>query len=720
MHSRVWRQFFETGHGTTIVGRPADLALRRAQLTRSGQAMTPVRRARPSRSCMLEPMRTRFLAFAVIPGWTAVLVPLPLIVVLAVGSYTGSALPWLQDQIGLATFVVLALAILGFAGAYAATEPAPPVQVSSGRPSIIRRLGGPRLVALSLLCGCAYLLSALARFIEDPEDSYRAGQAFRWGIPLSLCFWTLASIEIANETESSGSGEPADPSRQWSWFVDIRRKAWARPVGYGTLFVGTISFAVLGSVPGQLWTRAADDGVAAWRGHGSTPTAIYSFGFVPWATVLLVTSALFLAHSFRARPAGLPGAVLRRAWYSLWASSALAVLMVFFGFSAGGWLAEPLIDLALALYGVCFVLVLVDAAATTRHRRVKSSLRRRVVGAAGAIGFAFGVALIAGLDFFRTGLLAATIAAGIPLFPVVLRALFGIQRVHGDDIETSDPVVYDGPQLVAPVPTDLSEREALLQVLVGGPSSAAGGLLDPEVLSTWHRSLSQLKSVPLPEVSNIPRSHPLVFVLFTCDDGLTNTKTYLEHMPDPMIECLERLFPGNLDDQLHALIDLMRRTASALFGSQRDAGGRRPPSAMEMTEAECAARSPVLADQTEPERSRRLRQLRTNYLFGRDKVPWGNVNLPVELVPTGKYRKAEGETRSKRLAYACPVIMKWWLDNLQTLISIDTMASGRLTAQVTSSVGVSPQNVVPVSGDPSGAAPAPSGSAAVPPSRNWE
>ena len=104
--------------------------------------------------------------------------------------------------------------------------------------------------------------------------------------------------------------------------------------------------------------------------------------------------------------------------------------MACFGLAAQGLLAEPMIDLALALYGLWFAVMVVEASAATRHRRVKSSLTRRIVGAAVVIGFTFALALMIepALGFIRTGVLAVAVAALVPLFPTIHRALYGIER----------------------------------------------------------------------------------------------------------------------------------------------------------------------------------------------------------------------------------------------------------------------------------------------------
>ena len=316
------------------------------------------------------------------------------------------------------------------------------------------------------------------------------------------------------------------------------------------------------------------------------PTAVYEVGFTGWSVGLLLVAALYLAHAFRARPAGLPVAVLRRAWYSLWASCALVVLMVLFALSAEGWLAEPLLDVALALYVVCFVVMLVDASAMTKHRRVKSSLARRVGGASGAVGFGFGVALITGpaLHVFRAGLLAGAISGATPLVPAAMRALFGIER-----LPVTQPAEDEVNPQLSPLPVDLEERAALHALLAGRLGLVAGTAVTRQAIAHWHRCLGQLQQVPLPDWPTFC-SNVLVFLLWTCDDGLERTKKFDHRMPEEMIALLELLFPGNLDEQKSGLLELMRATAVSLTTTNFDRIYKEPPGAMEMLEAECIAR----------------------------------------------------------------------------------------------------------------------------------
>lgn len=395
-------------------------------------------------------------------GWTAALVPLPVLLIVGVGKYTDGALPWLNHQFSLGWLVLLALVTVAFSSAYVATEPAPPLSRRPRRPPIIRRFGGARLMAMTGLFFCVYLLSVLSWYMSDAASSRLAGELTWWGVPLTLCFWTLGAVEIANETEHSGSGEPADPEREWTWFVRLRRSPSARILAYVFLFGGTLGFAVAGSVPGVVWRRAHPGEVPAWQGHGYVTTSVYNFGVTVWAGVLLAAATAFLGHSFYTRPLGLPSAVLRRAWYSLWAATAVVLMMVGFGLAAQGLLAEPMIDLALALYGLWFAVMVVEASAATRHRRVKSSLTRRIVGATAVIGFTFvfAVQVEPPLGFFRTGVLTAAIAALVPLVPTILRALFGIDRLPAASVTPQVAEVLESNLLVAPIPTEPAQREA--------------------------------------------------------------------------------------------------------------------------------------------------------------------------------------------------------------------------------------------------------------------
>ena len=611
--------------------------------------------------------RRRFVTFrGVQPGWTALLVPIPVAVVFGIGSYTGDVLPWLNLQFSLGWLVLLAITIVGFSGAYAATEPGPPLEAQIRRPPVIRRLGGARMLALAALFFCVYLVSVLSWYIADPSASRFAGQLTWWGVPFAVCFWTLAAVEIANETERSGSGEPADPERQWTWLAALRRSPWAQRTAYVVLFGGTIAVAAVGSVPGVVWRRGHDGEMPAWRGHGYVTTAVYDYGVTVWAGALLIAATVFLGHAFRARPLGLPAAVLRRSWYALWASGAVVVLMACFGLAAHGVLSEPLIDLAVALYALCFAVMLVDASATTKHRRVKSSLPRRVIGAITVIGFAFGLALIVApaLSLFRLGLLSLAVAAVFPLFRAILRTLFGIDRQPPPSAFLDDATEVASNRLLVPLPTEPDQRAAVYSVLLGLQPDI---LPAREVLGHWRRSLLALQTVSLPSATNAPTKHPLMFLLFTCDDGLERTKTYAP--PEDLVVLLELLFEGDLDDQKHELIDLMRRSALELDGTPLDTvGPPNAPRAMEMLEAECVARYPRLPDDpVERTHWLRLRAMRREWLFG-DVAVWTGTLQPVESTRQGMYRKSHGAIRSQLLAKACESVLVWWLANLEAAL----------------------------------------------------
>jgi hypothetical protein len=397
------------------------------------------------------------------------LVPIPIAAVCALGSYSGGALPWLQERLSLGWFVVAALAVVGFVGAYAATEPPPPRPAAGA--SVLRRLGGARVGAVAALCFSVYLMSVLAWYIPDGRESRLVGELTWWGVPTAVCFWTLFATAIAAETESSGSGDPAAPSRRWGWLQALRVSVSARRLGYLVVFGGTVAFAVLGSIPGVVWYRPSHP--QAWQGHGYATSNVYNGAFTLWAGALLIVSCLYLAQAFRARPAGLPSAVLRRAWYALWASAALVVLMAFFGLAAHGILAEPVIDLALALYSLFFVVMVVDASATTRHRRVKSSLGRRVLSAVGTVAFAFMLSVLMepSLGLFRAGLLAVAVSAAIPLFPVVQRGLFGIERKAAGE---NGAAMSDATFQITPTPLDAHQRELLYDLLTTASQTQDG------------------------------------------------------------------------------------------------------------------------------------------------------------------------------------------------------------------------------------------------------
>jgi len=432
-------------------------------------------------------------------GWTVVVVPIPIGVVLALGSYTGNVLPWLNAQFSLGWFCVFSLAVVGFAAGYVATESPPRLKAREARPVLIRRLGGTRVFALGLFCCCFYFLKVLSGFVHDQGLSRREGLATWWGIPFTLCLWTLAAVEFANETERSGSGEPADPERQWRWFAALRRKSAARWLAYFFLFGGTVASSVIALWPGLAW-GVVNKPIPAWRGYGYKPVVPFFAAFVCWAGVLLVAAFLFLVHSFRARPAGLPQPVLRRAWYSLWAAGALAVLMLLVGAAGLGWLSEPLVDDVIAFYVLGFVLMLVEASAATRDRHFRSSLRRRTIGAVETIGFAVGIALISGLPEFRARLLAATVAGGIPLAQPTFRSLFGIDRQARGEVDAKS---LDSVQKLEPLVLSVDERLALNGLLLEEPATTA--LPEAATLGRWKDCLTALAEAPLPSIRNMPK-----------------------------------------------------------------------------------------------------------------------------------------------------------------------------------------------------------------------
>jgi len=182
--------------------------------------------------------------------------------------------------------------------------------------------------------------------------------------------------------------------------------------------------------------------------------------------------------------------------------------------------------------------------------------------------------------------------------------------------------------------------------------------------------LSSLRRVRLPEGRNVPNSHTLVYLLFTCDDGLRGTKTW--KLTDEMTVLLERLFPDDLDEQKHALIDLMRITARSLTAPNKDVLIGTAPSGMEMVEAECVARLPDLPDDPDERRRwTRLREMRLAWLFGKAEA-WTGAAQDVEPSPLqGKYNQTHGADRSAKLREASEVILTEWLARLQAVLAHD-------------------------------------------------
>lgn len=113
----------------------------------------------------------------------------------------------------------------------------------------------------------------------------------------------------------------------------------------------------------------------------------------------------------------------------------------------------------------------------------------------------------------------------------------------------------------------------------------------PDDLAEFRDCLQRFASLPSSGVPNVPDSHPGTLVIFSCNDGLERTKNFQKYMSDDMKALLERMFPGNLDEQKFALLDLFRETAHSLVSHKLDTPGGRGavPSAMEWLEVECIA-----------------------------------------------------------------------------------------------------------------------------------
>jgi hypothetical protein len=593
------------------------------------------------------------------------LVPIPLAGAVICGSYTGGLLPWLDGQFSLAWLGVIAVPVAAFAAAYASTEAPAPELPNDRRPRVLRRLGGARLLALAMLCMTVSFLKVLAGFIDDRDSSVAAEAATWWAVPFALCFLVLAAVAIARETEQAGTGVPADPERQWRWLVSVRERQPARVVAYLLLFVGTLTFTAVGSIPGLIWRNVGTQ-LPSWQGHSAEPVSVWYVAFFLWAGAVAVTAMVYLMHAFRARPAGLPHAELRRAWYAAWAAPALVLVLGLFVAAGRGLLSEPVLDFALALYALVLVLMIVDASATTRHRRVKSSVPRRVVGAAIVIGFSIVAVLALQRPPFAAAVLAGCIAGLVTLMPTTLRALYGIVRLPPIEVDA----VIDGDHAVPALFSAAPERAALNELLAVGSDSDSNAELDKAQLAMFFAGLSSLRRVRLPEGRNVPNSHTLVYLLFTCDDGLRGTKTW--KLTDEMTVLLERLFPDDLDEQKHALIDLMRITARSLTATNKDVLIGTAPSGMEMVEAECVARLPDLPDDPDERRRwTRLREMRLAWLFGKAEA-WTGAAQDVEPSPLqGKYNQTHGADRSAKLREASEVILTEWLARLQAVLAHD-------------------------------------------------
>ena len=205
-------------------------------------------------------------------------------------------------------------------------------------------------------------------------------------------------------------------------------------------------------------------------------------------------------------------------------------------------------------------------------------------------------------------------------------------------------------------------------MLVSGSRTPGGVTLDVTTLRVWRASLAAMREARLPDAPNVPKSHPLMFLLVTSDDGLENTKKW--NVTEDLAALLERLFPGDLDDQRHHLLDLMRRTALYLQDRQQDVVFPSAPSAMEMLEAECIARLPELpVDEAETLRWQRLRIMRREWLYGRVDL-WTGALRDIDAPKThGKIQKARSTARSLRLGRAGEIVELWWIAALEAALS---------------------------------------------------
>ena len=137
-----------------------------------------------------------------------------------------------------------------------------------------------------------------------------------------------------------------------------------------------------------------------------------------------------------------------------------------------------------------------------------------------------------------------------------------------------------------------------------------------------------------------------------------------------MVDLLEQLFDGNLDEQKYALIELLRRSTDALEGTTLDtpAATATAPRPLEILEVECIARLPILPPEPiERERWKRLRDARREWLYG-NLDTWTGAMQTVEVTRQGKVDKGRGAQRAKLLVSACETMMTWWLDNLQAAL----------------------------------------------------
>ena len=331
------------------------------------------------------------------------LVIAPILIVGSINAETGHALPWLNAHVSLGWACVLALAIVSYSACYAFVDGSL----------------GMNFLGLTLVPLCGYLLLVLSGYTESAVTARRLTEALWWTIPVTIAAWSSTSYAIASATARAGEGVPAAPSRAAGL-----RAVWHRHRDAGRWIFGVYVwipasvFGVLGAVPGVIWREQADGGGPAWDGHPYAPTAVY-YLVAGWAVSLFILAWVVLLASYRARPGGLRLEEDNRAWFY---SRASAVVIVLYGMLAAGdtkiW-AEPLLDLALALYAAGFVFLLAQANAAARSPRLLIPLRWRSVR---AIGFA-AVAVCLGVLFGKT-----PFSAG--LGAMLLAGYFAFQRMR--------------------------------------------------------------------------------------------------------------------------------------------------------------------------------------------------------------------------------------------------------------------------------------------------
>lgn len=575
--------------------------------------------------------------------------PLPLLGAVAVGSWAGNTLGWIHGHVSLGWACVAAIGITTFAGGYAAAEHAASDRATT--PEAAQRRATMRSLALALAALTVAILNVLSRYIADAKTAQVVAAVTWSAIPASVVLWANAAYLAA------GTIEPARASQSQSRLFGILRgplDSFERNQPRGRILVLGSAFAVAGVIPGVLWTSTANSS-ASWRGHDFTPGWHWLYGlYAAWVLLVLVLASLRLTTAYFRREPGPPSAE-RRAWYFARASVAVVLMVALLGLSSLGLLAAPLIDLALAIYALVFVLLVLDANAEPHQRVVRLSLPRRIVASVFVISVAIGLPAILDLVPFRAGLLAAALGGGLPLLRPLWTGLYGAPRVRIHHERGQRPDSWSP----AALPVDDEDRESLFSLLAAAEGSsdvaprpipmtvllecrARLELLDRSIEDAWHG--------PAPKQ---PVKHPIRKLVASKGapemKGAPGRPRALPKHLRLFIETFPALV-GDNDARRTLIVELLRDTAENLLGSEDDPRFPTDPQfAMSTLVAECVLRLPERGDS-----DRRLKEMRRLWVRGQldewTQHPTQDQLDTAELVERSAARRKAERARQSVLA----------------------------------------------------------------------